>query len=294
MNAQQFPNQNHPPKTIAMSQNETKYKNMRLMLLMTFILSALNCLTLILADFMFYLTAYTPLVFIVSGAELAAQAGSVLFYAVGAVFAFVLLVPFLLCYIFSKKYVGWMIAGLVLFSADTLLLLLDVVTAFNSTLFICLIFHAYIIWTLALGVKYGLAVKKERAAMTDTSWDGAVEPVATYVPQTDGSFAYSTDSAYADVRRRITVIRKKSFVGCAVPLICYAGNRQVCSLKNGATDTFEVTGEGFVLRAGSSNGLVTGETQVPAGTEDLTYEISMKMGMVANYLEIKPIPTQMP
>ncbi|MBQ9781327.1 MAG: hypothetical protein IJW00_10360 [Clostridia bacterium] len=290
MDQQEFPRYQSPQKPIALSQNETKYKNMRLMLLMTFILSAANCLTLVLLDMFFCLSAYTPLVFIAVGSQMATEMGSMIFYIIAALFALITIVPFLLCYIFSKKHVGWMIAGLVLFSADTLFLVVDLVTAFSATLLYCLVFHVYIVVTLAMGVKYGLAVKKEKEAVTNI--DGTMDPYAateTYVPQADGSFAYSTENAYTDVRRTVTVIRKKSFMGCAVPFICYAGNRQVCSLKNGKSDTFEATGESFILRAGSSNGLVVGEIQVPAGTENVTFEISMKMGMVTNTLEFRQI-----
>ena len=291
MNQQEFSNPHRPQQPIALSQSETKYKNMRLMLLFTFILSVVNCLSLFLADMFFYLSAYTPLVFISVGAQMAAELGSSIFYIVAAVFALIILVPYLLCYIFSKKHVGWMIAGLVLFSVDTLLLFVDLITAFNSTLLICFAFHVYIVVTLAMGVKYGLDMKKEQAAMANDPADLYAAPVETYVPQSDGSFTYSTDSAYANVRRSITIIRKKSFVGCAVPYICYAGNRQVFSLKNGKADTFEATGDSFIFRVGTSNGLVTGQIQVPAGSENLTYEVVMKMGMVTNSLEIHQVPT---
>ncbi|MBE6585889.1 MAG: hypothetical protein E7645_05090 [Ruminococcaceae bacterium] len=289
MNQENFPRYHEPKKAIAMSQNETKYKNMRLMLLMTLIFSFVNCITIFAADMFFYFSAYLPLVIISVGKLFTEVPGGMIVYIIYTVLSIVLLVPYLLCYIFSKKRVGWMIAGLIIFSADTLLLLVDVLTAFSSTLVICMVFHIYIIVTLAMGVKYGLDAKKERENATNGIPADAYAAGDAFVPQEDGSYATVETSTYADVRRTITVIRKKSFVGCAVAIHCYAGNNQVFSLKNGKSDTFEATGDTFVLRAGSGNGLVVGEIQVPAGTENLTYEVAMKMGMVTNTLEFKQI-----
>ncbi len=48
-----------------------------------------------------------------------------LYLAVGLAFAVLVLVPYLLCWIFSKKRRGWMIAALVLFAVDTGALVVD-------------------------------------------------------------------------------------------------------------------------------------------------------------------------
>ncbi len=289
MNQQEFPRYHEPMKPIALSQNETKYKNMRLMLLMTLILSVVNCVSVLVADTFFYFSAYLPLLLIIFGASYTAYTGAAIFYIIFAVLALLTLVPYLLCYIFSKKNVGWMIAALAIFSLDTVLLLGDLVTAFDTAWLICFLIHLYVIFTLAMGVKYGLAVKKEKAADAAAA-DTYVQPDEAYVPDVDGSHTEPVDNTLAEARRTITVIRKKSFVGCAVAFACYAGNRQVFMLKNGKTDVFEATGESFVLRAGDAGGLVTGEILVPAGTDNLTFEVSMKMGMVTNSLEFKQIP----
>lgn len=288
MNQQDFPRYHEAQKTIAISQNETKYKNMRLMILLTLIFSLVNCVTVLAIDTFYYFSAYLPLVFIATGVNFYVGTGMMIFYVVAVVLALVTLIPYLLAYIFSKKQVGWMIAALVLFSVDTLLLLVDVIVAFSSALLICLLFHVYIIVMLAMGVKYGKLVKQEKEAAQ------AAAPYADpYAAQMDGAETASTDetidNAAANVRRTITVIRKKSFNGCAIPFECYVGNRPVFSLKNGKSDSFEATGESFVLRAGSSNGMVVGEITVPAGESNLTYELSMKMGMVTNSLVFKEI-----
>ena len=263
MNQQDFPRYHEAQKTIAISQNETKYKNMRLMILLTLIFSLVNCVTVLAIDTFYYFSAYLPLVFIATGVNFYVGTGMMIFYVVAVVLALVTLIPYLLAYIFSKKQVGWMIAALVLFSVDTLLLLVDVIVAFSSALLICLLFHVYIIVMLAMGVKYGKLVKQEKEAAQ------AAAPYADpYAAQMDGAETASTD---------------------AIPFECYVGNRPVFSLKNGKSDSFEATGESFVLRAGSSNGMVVGEITVPAGESNLTYELSMKMGMVTNSLVFKEI-----
>lgn len=285
MNQQNFPRFHEPISNIALSQSETKYKNMRLMILTMFILSAVNCITLVLMDTFFYFSAYLPFVLIMVGYGISLTYETMAFYIVMAVLAIISIVPYLLCYIFSKKHVGWMIAALAMFSADTVLLLVDLVTAPDALLAVTLIFHVYIVVTLAMGVKYGLDVKKERLAAETVPADPYTAPVDPYTA--DASMAAS--DGYAEVIRTITVVRKKSFVGCAIPIAVYAGNRQVAMLKNGESTTFEATGETFLLRAGSTNGMVVGHVQVPVGTENAAYEISMKMGMVTNRLELTRI-----
>ncbi len=288
MNQQDFPRYHEAQKSIAISQNETKYKNMRLMILLTLIFSLVNCVSVLALDTFYYFSAYIPLVFIATGVNFYGGTGMMVFYVVAVVLALVTLVPYLLAYIFSKKQVGWMIAALVIFSVDTLMLLVDVVLAFNVALLICLLFHVYIIVMMAMGVKYGKLVKQEREA--EQAAGIHADPYAAQINGTETAVEGEiTDNAAADVRRTITVIRKKSFSGCAIPFECYVGNRPVFALKNGKSDTFEATGESFVLRAGSSNGMVVGEVIVPAGESDLTYELSMKIGMVTNSLVFKEI-----
>ncbi|MBQ9805264.1 MAG: hypothetical protein IJW49_01975 [Clostridia bacterium] len=74
--------------------------------------------------------------------------------------AAVLLLPYLLCWIFSKKSSGWMIGALVCFSLDTLILLLFALIAFDTSMIADLLFHAWVIYYLILGIKSGNDLKK--------------------------------------------------------------------------------------------------------------------------------------
>ncbi len=293
MSQPELPRYHDPEPTIAMSLNETKYKNMRLVLLVTLILSVVNCITMLIANIFFYFSAFLPLIFISIGVMLTETYQTVLFYVIMAVIALASLVPYLLCYLFSKKKVGWMITALVLFSVDTLLLLLWVLMTFDISLMVSLAIHIYLIVLFALGVKYGLNLQKEKDTVlangADASTAGYGAIPSTFVPQPDGSYADASAQEYANVRRKITVVRKKAFAGCAVALLGYAGNRQLFKLKNGETVSFEVTGEPFILRLGTANGLVAGQIQIPAGDSEIGYEVCIKIGVVADTIEARQI-----
>ena len=92
------------------------------------------------------------------GLEPAANPTAIL--VIGAVIAAVLLVPYLLCWIFSKKHYGWMIAALVLFSLDSVWLLLN----FHISLILDILFHAYVLYYLIMGVRYGLLSRQAAEA----------------------------------------------------------------------------------------------------------------------------------
>ncbi len=79
------------------------------------------------------------------------------FMIVAAVIAAVLTIPYLLCWIFSKKHYGWMIAALVFFSLDTLclFLLFDFIYMIPDILI-----HAWVLVYLVMGVKNGVTVSR--------------------------------------------------------------------------------------------------------------------------------------
>lgn len=79
----------------------------------------------------------------------------VLYLAVGLASAVLVLVPYLLCWIFSKKRRGWMIAALVLFAVDTGALVVDTLGS-DDVLYNLpdLLFHIWVLVYLVLGVKH--------------------------------------------------------------------------------------------------------------------------------------------
>ncbi len=74
---------------------------------------------------------------------------------VGGGLAVLVLVPYLLCWIFSKKRRGWMIAALVLFSLDTIFMLVEYLPFFEPSLLLDIAFHIWVLVYLVLGVISG-------------------------------------------------------------------------------------------------------------------------------------------
>lgn len=74
------------------------------------------------------LNAYMSSTLVSTGVLLYLQEGQILYVIMTTVFALVALVPYLLCWHFSKKRRGWMIAAAVMLALETLLLLLDALT----------------------------------------------------------------------------------------------------------------------------------------------------------------------
>lgn len=101
---------------------------------------------------------------------------------IGIVIAVLLLVSYLLCWIFSKRHYGWMIAALVLFSLDSIWLLIN----FDLYYIMDILFHTYVIYYLIMGVQNGIRVKKAEAE-GDTGYIDTAAPELRFNP--DGTLA---------------------------------------------------------------------------------------------------------
>ncbi len=134
---------------------EIKYKHARLMLLLVVICTVINLFTATFLDVYFRFSATVPMIFPVIGAGLAEELGNnaYLYAMFGA--GVLLVVPYLLCWIFSKKHAGWMIAALVFFSLDCILLLLS----FDFSMIMDILFHGLVMFYLITGVVTGFKLK---------------------------------------------------------------------------------------------------------------------------------------
>lgn len=141
---------------------QNKFYIARANLLVVFIISVLNTLLTVIGSDMYLLfSAWIPLLLSALGKECAAEPQLAFLFPILAVASLILLLPYLFCWIFSKKQVGWMVAALVYFSIDTLLLLFLCIssgTVVNSLL--DLFFHAWVLYYLILGVRSGFKLKK--------------------------------------------------------------------------------------------------------------------------------------
>ena len=150
---------------------EQRYRSSRGSLLIVLIFTAINMGLLVTKQFTYFLfSAYIPYLITDIGMALSGQYpadyytgdfenaaifGKNFFYIMLAV-AIVILMVYLICWIFSKdKRSGWLIFALVLFSIDTVLMLL--LNGIASNMIFDLLFHAWVIFDLANGI---IAVKK--------------------------------------------------------------------------------------------------------------------------------------
>ena len=138
---------------------ERKYGLARGNLLLALVFTVVNVvLTLVNADIYFLFSAFMPLVMVDLGVALVPDLGTPVL-VVMAVIGVALIVPCLLCWIFSKKKNGWMIAALVYFVFDTAFLLLFALAFGVFTSIVDILFHAWIIYYMIVGVKAGIALK---------------------------------------------------------------------------------------------------------------------------------------
>ncbi len=268
--------------TIA-SPNRAKYNNARINLLLVVIFSVFNLVLLLAAGRYFLFSSYFPQIMISIGNVLYEETSEFLFIILFGVIGLASIVPYLLCWIFSKKHVGCMIGALVLFSLDTLLLLIDFVSLLveGEVLGIFdVVFHAAIIVYLVFGVKYGIQMNKE-AKETVPAND---TPVST-----SESLFETGDAPASGIQRELTVTRSKAFTGCAIPVVCYVNGKEVCRLKNGETQTFPVPSETFELGATLSSGLGAGTVTVQPGTSALTFSARVKTGFAMSKVELTQI-----
>lgn len=150
-------------KNNAVNNEEMKYTRARHSLLLVVILSIVNMFSLVFADTYYLFSSYITLSITATGGYMYLESGEAVLLIGTIALGIISLVPYLLCWIFSKKKVGWLIAALVLFALDTLLLLIDAVSMLEATFILDLVIHILVVVELVIAVKYGLKKKKEQS-----------------------------------------------------------------------------------------------------------------------------------
>ncbi len=127
------------------------------------------------------------------------------YFAVMLILALVLLTVYVLCFVFSKKHVGWLIAALALFSIDTIGMFF--LYEFEINMVIDIIFHVWVIVYLVLGIvahkkMQDLADEREAtvedAAQHDECDEQNAEPIAEKTPN-----SFVIREANKDVKHRV-------------------------------------------------------------------------------------------
>ena len=266
---------------------DAKYKSMRLSLLLIAVMSTINLVSIIFAETYFLFSAYLPQLLVSVGYSLYLETEITAFPIIMGLIGLVTIVPYFVCWVLSKKHIGWMIGALVMFSLDSLLFLPDfflLLLSGDVSMLLDLAIRIYALVSLAMGVSYGLKAKKETATAAE-----AIPTMADVLAENGTDYAPATTPEADEVQRAVTVTRKKSFVGCAMPIVIYANGKEVCRLKNGESQTFTVGSNAFELGAQMSNGLCVGSTMVSEGTTALSYQAAIKSGMMTSHIELTQI-----
>lgn len=191
---------------------DIKYTNSRTNILLALILTAVNIIMLISGgDSYFLFSIFVPYYAVLMGTVLTGHYPSswvpedyeglpVLdnsFLVIMIVVAVVIMALYLLSWIFSSKQrVGWLIFALAFFSADTLLMLL--LGGFDLTVLVDLIFHVWVIVSLAIGVYAHFKWKSlpDEAPVSAYAFDPTVSADGMPVAEGDSMAAQPMDTSF--------------------------------------------------------------------------------------------------
>ena len=157
---------------------EGRYKSARLDLLIVIIFTVFNIVMLFTgSETMMLFSATIPYYAVAIAYFTNLQLGGLEWFVTGSlIFAFVILAMYLVCWFFSKKRNGWLIAALVLFCLDTVATVFLYLGALGEGIMDFLI-HGIVIWYLAMGVKAGKQLKTLPEDVVEVEGGAAVENV---------------------------------------------------------------------------------------------------------------------
>lgn len=187
------------PNTAPMSPREEvemKYKRSRANLLLVIIASVVNLFTLALNGSYFLFSASIPAIPVELAMPMTEEEVVVFSdFIVPIIIGIILTVPYLLCWVFSKKRVGWMIPALVFFSFDCLYLLL-LATIDPTAVIIDILFHAWVMFYLITGVKHGFKLKKmpEDEPLPEFTAEGEAPAEDGFNTFNEADFTYTADN----------------------------------------------------------------------------------------------------
>ena len=156
-----------------------RYKSARVDLLLVIIFTVINIVMLFSgSETMMLFSATVPYVAVLVGYLANIEAGGALdwFVTGSLIFAFVILAMYLVCWFFSKKRYGWLLAALVLFSLDTVATVFLYLDNLGAGVMDFLI-HGIVIWYLAMGVKAGKQLKTLPEDVVEVEGGATVEDV---------------------------------------------------------------------------------------------------------------------
>lgn len=219
---------------------------------------------------------------------------------VAIIVSLILVAPYVVCAILARKRPWVMIAALVLVSIDTVVLLLDVLSTMNAEIIagsiIDMICHAIVIVELVIAVVNKGAVKlMEEAKLNAMSFPDQITTevlsdgqTVTVLNDACVSSESDNDSALANIKRSVTVTRKKAFAAAFAKFGVVLDGVEVAKLKNGESTTIMVSGCSHAFCVQFANGN-SDYLQIPAGTEDKAYLLTPVMKMSSFYIQIDEV-----
>lgn len=153
--------------TRIISKNGATYNSARISLLLITIISVVNLVTILFSETYFIFSAYFTQILGATGYYLYLETGEVVYPIVTTIVGLISVVPYFLCWLFSKKRYGWMVAGFVLFCVDSVGFTFDLISLLSVGQFsmtIDLVIRVLIIVELAMAVKSGKAYFEELKA----------------------------------------------------------------------------------------------------------------------------------
>jgi hypothetical protein len=135
---------------------EQKYNSTRVNLLLIVILTAVNIVLYFTgSETMMLFSASVPYYAVIFGSAMPLPILSIPCYAVAGICILV----YLLCWIFSKKRSGWLVVALIFFVVDTIAMLGLYIWAQDFSGILDIALHAYILYSLFVGVSAGKQLK---------------------------------------------------------------------------------------------------------------------------------------
>ncbi len=170
-----------------------KYAGCRYNLLLVVIFSFINVVILATGSNSYFLfSANIPYILLAFLQALAVEIKISAVAYVGVAIAIVLILPYLVCWFFSKKHYAWLIGATVYFALDCLFLIgWCAMVGFYADIIFDFFFHAWIMYSLVVGIRHGIALKRMPAEEPVIDFVQTVENGANeengYAPSVDDS-----------------------------------------------------------------------------------------------------------
>ncbi len=252
---------------------QRRYSNGRINLMLVVIMSVVNLITIVVANTYFVFSSYITQIFAYIGMSFyISSGGQVVWPVIFGLLGLLSIVPYVLCFIFSKKKKGWLIAAAVIFIIDSLVLLIDAVPgvmAGDISMILDVVLHGYVLYSLIS------ALKNAEKALAPVEED-PIEAAFAEQAVTEGQEGFEV--AFAPTRT-VTVTREKKFTGALGAMTVTIDGAPVATLSNGETVNLQVNTDGHAICVVSADQSVVSQMlEIPAGDMNKSYSATFKTG----------------